>query len=67
MKQTEYSTRVLSAEEGMKLTQTVEVDLKDRVVSDEIYLAATDAPENWKEITAEEGEAIREEQRKLLV
>lgn len=51
----------------MKLTQTADVDLKDRVVSDEIYLAATDAPENWKEITAEEGEAIREEQRKLLV
>lgn len=67
MKQTEYSTRVLTAEEGMKLTQTADVDLKDRVVSDEIYLAATDAPENWKEITAEEGETIREEQRKLLV
>ncbi len=69
MTQTEYSTRTLIADEGHKLTQSDEsIGLDKRVVSDTVYLASTDSPENWKEITDAEAEALQAEieaERKL--
>lgn len=46
MKQTNYTTRVLTAEPGHKLTEADEaVAMEARTVTDRVYLAATDSPE----------------------
>lgn len=63
MTQTDYTTRVLNAEKGSFLTQAGDVPISDRAVTDTVYLAATDSPANWREITAKEAEEIRVAQR----
>lgn len=37
----------------------------NRVFSEEIWLAATDAPENWKDIPIEEAEQLKRQQEEL--
>lgn len=58
MKQQEYITRVITPEEGYFLTQAEDIDIMQRVFSKEIFLAVTDSPANWKEITEDEAEVI---------
>lgn len=66
MKQTHYTTRVLTPDEGCFLTQAADVPAAERIVSDCIYLAANDSPDNWKEITADEAQAITEARAEAL-
>lgn len=47
--------RKLTADEGMTLYD-------GETLGKEIYLGTLDSPENWREITDEEAEAIRAEQ-----
>lgn len=62
MKETEYSVRMLVPEEGHLLTQSSpDIAMARRVVAEEVALAAGESPDDWKEITAEEGEALRRE------
>lgn len=65
MIQEEIKVRVLIPSEGYLLTQAFEVEIANRVVSDKVYLAVTDEPINWKEITQEEADAIKAEQERL--
>lgn len=67
MKRADYTVKVLVPEEGYFLTQAG-VDVPDgaRVVSERVFLAVTDAEENWREITAEEAEAIRARKEGIL-
>ena len=58
MKQQEYITRVITPEEGYFLTQAEDINIMQRVFSKEIFLAVTDSPANWKEITEDEAEVI---------
>ncbi len=58
MKQQEYITRVITPEEGHFLTQAEDIDIMQRVFSKEIFLAVTDSPANWKEITEDEANVI---------
>lgn len=58
MKQQEYITRVITPEEGHILTQAEDIDIMQRVFSKEIFLAVTDSPANWKEITEDEANII---------
>lgn len=58
MKQQEYITRVITPEEGHFLTQAEDIDIMQRVFSKEIFLAITDSPANWKEITEDEANII---------
>lgn len=58
MKQQEYITRVITPEEGYFLTQAEDIDIMQRVFSKEIFLAVTDSPANWKEITEDEANII---------
>lgn len=58
MKQQEYITRVITPEEGHFLTQAGDIDIMQRVFSKEIFLAVTDSPANWKEITEDEANII---------
>ena len=65
MIQSTYTTRVLTASEGCFLTQVNCENIENAVLSEKVYLAVNDAPENWKEVNAEEANAIREEQERL--
>lgn len=65
MVESTYTTRVLTAAEGHFLTQANLENVEGAVISTKVYLAVNDAPENWKEITAEEAEAIKAEQEKI--
>ena len=65
MKQSNYTVQIIEPSEGYKLTQSADVPIEERIISDKIYLAATDKVENWKEITNEEAEAIKAEQARL--
>lgn len=66
MIQEEIKVRVLIPSEGYMLTQAFEVEISNRVVSDKVYLAVTDEPSNWKDITKDEAEKIKAEQEKLV-
>ena len=66
MIQEEIKVRVLIPSVGYMLTQAFEVEIQNRVVSEKVYLAVTDEPSNWKDITKEEADAIKAEQEKLV-
>ena len=65
MIQEEIKVRVLIPSKGYMLTQAFDVEIANRVVSDKVYLAVTDEPSNWKEITTKEADAILAEQERL--
>ena len=56
---------ILKPNAGCVLTQSADVDLQNRVFSEEIWLAATDSPENWKDIRLEEAEQLKQQQEQL--
>lgn len=59
--------RILEPREGYTLTQVEEVELTARIFSKKIYLAVTDSPENYKEITDEEVEQMMKELEELVL
>ena len=62
-----FTTIIIEAESGKYLTQSDEnIELKDRIVSTKIALGKYDTVDNYKEITKEEGDAIKVEQEKLV-
>ena len=65
MIQEEIKVRVLIPSVGYMLTQAFDVEITNRVVSEKVYLAVTDEPSNWKEITIEEADAIKAEQERI--
>lgn len=65
MIQEEIKVRVLIPSKGYMLTQAFDVEITNRVVSEKVYLAVTDYPSNWKEITIEEANNIKAEQERL--
>ena len=58
----QVDVRVLRPNEGCLLTQSADVDVKEQIFSEEIWLASTDSAENWKDITIEEADNIKKEQ-----
>lgn len=55
--------RRITAASGHVLTQSDDnTPITDRTFGSEITLAATDDPANWKEITAEEAEELKQRQ-----
>lgn len=63
MKQTD---NILTPDDGMMLTQAAEVPIESRIVTNRVCLAVNDSPDNWREITAEEAEAIRAAQDEIF-
>ena len=61
----QVNVSILKPNEGCVLTQSEEVELQNRVFSEEIWLAATDSPENWKDISIEDAEALKKQQEEL--
>lgn len=66
MKQENYTTRVLVADDNHHLTQAADVDIMDRVITDKVFLSVNDAPENWREISDEEAQEFITEQQRVI-
>ena len=63
----QVNVRVLKPNAGCLLTQSADVELQNRVFSEEIWLASTDSPDNWKDISIEEAEQIKKQQEELTI
>ena len=61
----QVNVSILKPNDGCVLTQSAEVELQNRVFSEEIWLASTDSPENWKDISIEEAEQLKKQQEEL--
>lgn len=61
MKTEEFTTTVLTPEEGHLLTQVADVDIRERIVATSVALGRNDTAAGWREITEAEGEAYRQE------
>ena len=61
-----YTTIVLTAAEGCYLTQANCDDIRAAIITERVYLANTDSPDNWREITAAEADNIKAQQAALL-
>lgn len=66
MKQSTYTVQIIEPTEGHILTQASDIDLKDRIFSEKVFLGINDKIENWKEITIEESEKLKAQQRDLI-
>lgn len=53
-----YTSIVLTADEGYFLTQTADVELRDRIVASKIALSKHSTVDDWKEISKEEADQI---------
>ena len=62
----QIDVRVLRPNEGCLLTQSADVDVLERIFSEEIWLASTDSADNWKDITIEEADQIKKEQEDAI-
>lgn len=61
-----FTTTILKASEGYKLTQSNDIDIKERILASTIALGKYDSQDNWKEVTDEEAEALRKEQDEAI-
>lgn len=66
MKQTAYTVQVVQPSDGHVLTQSADIDLKDRIFSEKIFLGVNDSIDNWKEITIKEADNLKQKQRDLI-
>ena len=62
----QVDVRVLRPNEGCLLTQNADIDVKERIFSEEIWLASTDSADNWKDIPIEEADKIKKEQEAVI-
>ena len=62
----QVDVRILRPNEGCLLTQSADVDVKERIFSEEIWLASTDSADNWKDIIIEEADRIKKEQEEIM-
>lgn len=65
MKTTNYTVQIIEPAEGYTLTQAADVEVSNRILSKKVFLAVSDNPANWKEITDQEAEEIRLEQERI--
>jgi len=66
MKQSTYTVQIIEPTSGHVLTQASDIDLKDRIFSEKIFLGVNDKIENWKEITIKEADNLKQKQRDLI-
>lgn len=62
----QVNVRILKPNAGCLLTQSADVELQNRVFSEEIWLASNDSPNNWKDISIEEAEQIKKQQEEHI-
>ncbi len=66
MKQSTYTVQVLQPSDGHILTQSSDIDLKDRIFSEKIFLGINDSIDNWKEILIKEADNLKQKQRETI-
>ncbi len=59
MKKSEFTTVIITADEGMYLTQSADVAISERIICTEVALGCNSSPGEWKEITKEEGDEYK--------
>ena len=62
----QVNVSILKPKAGCLLTQSADVELQNRVFSEEIWLASTDSADNWEDISIEEAESPKRQQEKLI-
>lgn len=62
MKQQQFTTTILKADDGKYLTQSADVDISERIIAKEIAIGKNDVPANWREISASQ-KVIYEQQQ----
>lgn len=62
----QVNVSILMPKSGCLLTQSADVELQNRVFSEEIWLASTDSPDNWEDISIEDAERIKKQQEELI-
>lgn len=66
MKSNTFTTVIIEAEPNHYLTQVDDsIELKDRIVATIIALGKYDSPDNYKEITEAEANAIKTQQEEI--
>lgn len=65
MKNSSYTVQIIEPNDGYTITQSADVEVKDRIFSKKVYLAVNDSASNWKEITDAEADTLREQQEIL--
>lgn len=65
MKKGTYTVNILEPENGGYLTQSKSVEMAEVILSKKIFLAVNDSADNYKEITEEEAEKIKQAQKEL--
>ena len=63
----QVNVRILKPNAGCLLTQSADVELQNRVFSEEIWLSSNDSPNNWKDIIIEDAELIKKQQEELII
>ena len=66
MKESNINIRVIEPSEGYYLTKKNKVEGEPIVLSKKVILSAKDSPDNWMEITEEEGERLRQEEEEKM-
>lgn len=61
----QVDVRIIKPNDGCLLTQSADVELQERIFSEELWLAVTDSPDNWKDISIEEAESLKKQQEEL--
>lgn len=56
-----FTVRVLHPSEGCLLTQSEDVSIELRIITDKVYLGVNASESDWREITAEEAEIYNKE------
>lgn len=65
MKQGTFTVNILEPENGGYITQKEPVSIQDTILSKKVFLAVNDSVDNYKEITEEEAEVIKQAQKEL--
>lgn len=67
MKQTEFTTIILTAGRGKYLTQaSQDVDIKDRIIGQKVAIGANDSPDNWCEISESDKEEFERQRAEAM-
>lgn len=57
----------IKAHKNKYLTQVDDVDIKERIITTCVYLASNDSIDNWKEISKEEGDTLKQGKEEALL
>lgn len=66
MKESVMSIRVIEPSEGYYLTKRNRNENEDLILSKKVILSAIDSPDNWVEISEEEGDRLKTEELAAL-